>query len=753
MRRSHRRAALFAALALTSLVAAAPAPAAGVQVGTTSWTWGNPLPQGNGINALAFAGLQGYAVGDVGTILTTPDGGATWRGIASGTFATLDTVQAIDAGAFFAGGGCVGRRSNDGGKTFSRVAFTPVESKCSQPLAAAWFVSRTIGYVVLADGTVLRTDNNGDSFAQKVAVPGTASGGATGPAARVNALRFLDASTGLAATSDGKIYRTADGANSWTVVNDTQRQVRAFTFSDAKNGIAVGDQSLFLTTDDGGATWTAKALTISAAQNLRSVSCATDKLCVMATGSNQLVRTADGGLTATLVAPAQGALATAGFASLTRVVALGAGGATATSDDAGVTFAPVGGRLTGRYSAVVAGPANVAFATGDNGSLAKTTDGGATWTRSNVSTSEDVRDVSFPTATTGFALDTAGGLFRTTDGGATWRALDTGTTATAQAVIAPSATTVLVIGPRGVRRSTDGGDSFNAVRGAINTSRLSGVDRAGSALVVWGDQDVWRSVDQGRTWSAIRKPGKLTKLRNGKKVNQRPLVAADFVTAKLGFLATGDFPQGGLYRTTDGGATWKFLAGTGTGMSYGGGLSFSSAKKGYVIVGGRTSNPGVRTNLLSTSDGGATWTPQFVVPEQLGRRGVASGPNGTDYLLGGDAKLLATTTGGVSGTASKITISTKQRRFKKLPGGSITVTGTVSPAQAKDPVTVSYLLPGTKISWQHQTVFADASGKFTTSWRLRKGVNTFVAQWLGNFQASGRGSAPLAVTVGSVPKS
>lgn len=748
----HRRAAALVALATTllALAAAAGAAGAGVQVGSSSWAWGNPLPQGNTINALAFSGAHGYAVGDFGTILSTPDGGSTWKGLPSGTFTSLSVVQTIDADAFFAGGGCVGRRSDDGGKTFTRVAFTPVESACRQPLAAASFVTRLIGYVVVADGTVLRTDNNGQSFAQKVAVPGTQAGG--GGNVHVNVVHFLDASNGVAATSDGKLYRTADGANSWTVVNDTQRQVRAVLFFDAKNGVAVGDQSLYLTTDDAGATWTAKALAITPAQNLQTVSCATPKLCVMATGTNQLVRTTDGGLTGSLVAPSQGALKTAGFASATRVAALGAGGTTAVSDDAGATFGPIGGRLTGRYSAVVAGPANVAFATGDNGSLAKTTDGGATWVRSNVSTSEDVRDVSFPTATTGFALDTAGGLFRTTDGGATWRALDTGSTAAAQAVIATGAKSVLVIGPRGVRRSTDGGDTFNAVSGAINSSSLSGVDRAGTALVAWGFRDVWRSLDQGRTWSAVRKPGKLTKLRNGKQVNLRNVSAVDFVSATVGYLATGDFPQGGVYRTADGGKRWAFLAATGTGTSFGGGLSFSSATKGYLVVGGRTANAALRTNLLRTVDGGATWTPQLVVPDSIASRGVATGPNGTDYLLGGDANLLATTSGGAAGKPSAIVIRTKQRKFTKLPATSITVTGTITPAQAGDEVTVSYLVPGSRIIWSHQTVKADASGKFTSSWRLRKGINTFVAQWLGDFQSSGRGSTPLTIAVGAIKK-
>ena len=215
MQRSTSFAALLAALISFTLTASAGA--AGVQVGASSWTWGNPLPQGNTVNALAFSGAQGYAVGDFGTILSTPDGGTNWKGISSGTFTDLTAVQAIDADAFFAGGGCVGRRSNDGGRTFTRVAFTPVETKCSQPLAAAFFVSRLIGYVVLADGTVLRTDNNGEAFAQRIAVPGTRAGGGGGANVRVNALRFLDATTGIAATSDGKIYRTADGANSWTV--------------------------------------------------------------------------------------------------------------------------------------------------------------------------------------------------------------------------------------------------------------------------------------------------------------------------------------------------------------------------------------------------------------------------------------------------------------------------------------------------------------------------------------------------------
>ncbi len=56
-----RRATLASAVvaAAISFVTAAPA-LAGVQVGASGWVWGNPLPQGNTVRALSFAGLNGW---------------------------------------------------------------------------------------------------------------------------------------------------------------------------------------------------------------------------------------------------------------------------------------------------------------------------------------------------------------------------------------------------------------------------------------------------------------------------------------------------------------------------------------------------------------------------------------------------------------------------------------------------------------------------------------------------------------------
>ena len=727
-----KRLRLSAALACAAaLLAALPALApASVQVGSSGWQWGNPLPQGNTLRAISFAGANGYAAGDFGTLLRTTDGGTTWSGLLSGTFTNLSEVQAIDPDALFAAGGCVARRSNDGGTTFTRVAFTPVESSCKEQFAAGWFISRVTGFLALTDGTILRTDNNGDTFAQKNPLPGTrAPGGAATPVD----LRFLTDQIGLGATSDGKIYRTTDGANSWSLISDTARAVHSFFFLDANNGFAVGDGSLFLVTKDGGATWTPKDIGIPPT-NLRSVQCASLTLCVMTTEpGTALVRTDDGGATARLVTPSQDPIFAAGFASATRIAAGGATGATAVSDDAGLNFAPIGGRLSGTYTRVRAGgQGGTAFAPGDNGSLAKTTDAGKTWTRGNVATSEDVIDVAFPTAVVGYALDSSGGLFRTNDGGATWKTLDTGTTARPSELTAPTTSTVLVAGPTGLRRSTDSGNTFSAVKGKdVAKARLDAIDRAGSALFASGTRDLLRSTDRGKTWKALHKP----------TVNGKParLIHVDFLDAKNGyFLAQG----GALWRTANAGKSWSSLPGTGTEKAYG--IAFSSKTRGYLVIdrfGDVLNRSGF---LLKTTDSGATWHPQFVVSTPILGAGIATS-SAADYLLGGQSSFLFTTTGGDAGKASTLSVTTKHKKLSKPAG--ITVTGKLSPAAGNERVTVSYLPPGSG-RWAHQTVKTAANGSYTTSWRVRKGSNRFVAQWAGDFRSKGDGSGVLTVKVG-----
>lgn len=747
--RSRSRAAVLAVAAAAVAGAALPAGAgANVQVGSSGWLWGNPLPQGNTLRAMQFSGTTGYAAGDFGTLLKTSDGGATWSGLPAGTFSNLTVLQVLDGNTLVAGGGCVARRSTDGGATFTRIAFTNVESNCPAEanLAALAFLDSNTGFVFEQGGQVFQTDDGGTRFAAKIAVPGTrAVGGGAVPTDAV----FRSPTQGFVATSDGNVYETTDGGNSWLSVSKTDRAVRAISFASATVAYAVGDGNLFLKSADGGATWVAKPDGAPDGEDLTGVECSGEDVCVLSTKAGSKVGvTKDGGTGWTWPTPSSDPLYAAGLASATRLVAAGQQGSTVTSDDAGTTFAPVGGRLLGKFSRVVAGRVTgSAFAPGPDGTLGRTVDGGKTWTRGNVATSEDVLDVSFPTVNDGYALDVAGGVFNTNDGGGHWATLDTGSTARAQAVYAPSAAVVMVVGPTGIRRSVDSGGSFSAVHGAaVGSVQLSGVDRAGSAVVAWGAQDVARSLDNGRTWTTVRKPGKYKTVRVGrhrKKVNRLGVRNVDFVDANDGFLLDG---VGRLWRTANGGKSWTELPGVGTNGARG--MSFSSVKSGYLVISSFGDVRQATGFLLRTDDGGATWHPQFVVSDPIADKGVAAG-GGTDYLLGGQQSLLYSTSGGDAGAASDLTITAPKARYAKP--AHIVVTGALKPASGNERITVAYRAPGAT-AWRTQTVTASANGTFTSSWNLAKGDNTFVAQWQGNFRSHGDGSKVLVVHVGKAAK-
>ncbi len=247
--------------------------------------------------------------------------------------------------------------------------------------------------------------------------------------------------------------------------------------------------------------------------------------------------------------------------------------------------------------------------------------------------------------------------------------------------------------------------------------------------MAWGPRALFRSSDRGRTWRTVGRPGRTTVARK-----------VDFVDARTGYwLGTG----GRVWRTRDGGRRWTELLGIGTNDASG--MVWSSATRGYLVISRFGDVATASGFLLRTTDAGATWHPQFVVSTPIPPNGIATGRGGVDYLLGGDAGLLFSRSGGDAGRASRLTLNARGRVSRP---STIPVTGRLSPARGNERVTVSMLPPGSS-RWQHQTVRTAANGAFTTSWRVRRGTTRFVAQWAGDFRSAGDGSAPLALRVGA----
>ena len=256
-------------------------------------------------------------------------------------------------------------------------------------------------------------------------------------------------------------------------------------------------------------------------------------LCVLTTAAgngqpgNDLIRyeatagTSSGAPSTSQVTPSGTPIAAAAFAAGSNVVAAGNAGVTALSADAGKTFTPVGSKLPGSFSGVVAGPAKTAFAYGDNGAIAKTVNGGVIM---GAGQRPDVGDAAAASPSRrpapGFALDVSGGLFATADAGATWRTLDIGTTATPRSVLAPSRDDRLRGRPaqraalgrrRHVVHRGDGQDRQEV--GQPARRRRLGDLRLGRRLALAHDR---QGHARGRR---VKYPTRIVKLRSGKKVN------------------------------------------------------------------------------------------------------------------------------------------------------------------------------------------------------------------------------------------
>ena len=129
------------------------------------WFWQNPLPQGNSLGSVKFINTStGWAVGSLGTILRTTNGGTTWTLQLSGTTNNLSGVSFTDAN----NGTAVGNygtivRTTDGGANWN--------SQSSSTTNSLWSISFTDannGTAVGRGGTILRTTNGGGTFVNQI---------------------------------------------------------------------------------------------------------------------------------------------------------------------------------------------------------------------------------------------------------------------------------------------------------------------------------------------------------------------------------------------------------------------------------------------------------------------------------------------------------------------------------------------------------------------------------------------------------
>ncbi len=285
---------------------------------------------------------------------------------------------------YISGANGVVYKTSDGGGTYQNIC--PL---VGYDYFALDFVSENIGYLTnnlsSSDSKLYKTIDGAQSW-QELPIPPHIW----------RAITFLNANVGFVGGTIlnnvppavvGKLFKTTDGGQTWTeIVISNLNTVRSIFFVDNNNGYLCGEQGQFLKTTDGGLTWTLENLNLNTPipvtqlssndiyfKNVNEGFCLTNTLFH---NDSFLMKTIDGGNSWTRIV-----LPNSGYSSFDN------------------------------YSSIEFYDSNTGYITGgnitaDTGSILKSLDGGNTWVQMTVNTPRLI-GMSLVNSTTGYAVGNA----------------------------------------------------------------------------------------------------------------------------------------------------------------------------------------------------------------------------------------------------------------------------------------------------------------------------------------------------------
>jgi photosystem II stability/assembly factor-like uncharacterized protein len=363
--------ALFLAVVVASMgLFGAAAQAASASA--TGWTI-HHLEFGPLLSVAAPDPDHAWAVGPAPSIVTTSNGGVTWRSQDPGTTSQLYCVafsNAADGWAVGDAGAVVA--TTDGGAHWAPqtvpATAAPLIGVASHDLDA-WAVG--------AGGMIVATTDGGATWLAQTSPTATDLYGVS----------FADATHGWAAGDAGHIVATTDGGASWTAQQaHTTDYLNGVTCSGELHAWAVGEKGVILATSDGGVHWTVERRSAAKAADLYTVSFADSRHGWAVGDGGVLLATTNGGRTwrAQPTPAGSAALASVAFPDALHGFVSGVVGAMLTTSHAGWTDArpPVAVAAgTGWHRGAAHVTLHAADPAGGSGiaSLAYSFDHGKTW--------------------------------------------------------------------------------------------------------------------------------------------------------------------------------------------------------------------------------------------------------------------------------------------------------------------------------------------------------------------------------------
>jgi len=443
-------------------------------------------------------------------------------------------------------------------------------------------------YAVGDKGTLLKS-TNGTTWTIK----------ATPISEDIIGVNFISSTDGFIFTKSGKVYKTTDGADSWTLLSSSGldlEEINEVSFINQLTGVAVGikeSNGAIFRTSDGGATWTANQAIAS--RDLKSI---------------QFIGT--GGV----------------------AFAAGIDGVLLKSTDGGNTWITISTGLTVTFKEIHFKDRLNGCAIAD-GKLWYTESGGYSWTQPlQTVMGDEYVDLCFVNDNTGYALSKKGYVQATYNSGKSW-------TEKYKHNILQDLTTIsiesnragYVAGNNGtVINTSDINEVSNWITRATNLGTKAAKElhaKGGEVCALLNDGNIWYSATYGISWSKITSSGNY--------------VSVSFTSGDVGYALTSD---GTVVYTATAGANWMSWSSSSGGNAIG--LAASNAAPNWsptatdvVVVG----NGGKISKLVN---GSSSWSDITYAVKSPLLNGVNVVNSSTAYATGKGGILLRTLDGGIT---------------------------------------------------------------------------------------------------------
>ncbi len=451
---------------------------------------------GNPVRSITFppSSTTGYSAGDTGTSYSITSGGIT--NLPTSLSTNLKSVSFPTVAEGWICGGAIIRH-------FTGGVWTGDQTYPANGYNGISFVNNTTGWAVGDNGVIIHT-TDGKNWSPQTN-PDTHL-----PQRTLNDVFFLNASEGWAVGDGGIILHTTNGGTAWAIEADglTTNLLTSVYFTSSTNGYVAGINKTLLRFSNEGAPslkdWSAR-IPNAGSITLSDVQAIGNTVWISSSGSNEIFRSTDKGLTFTAVATA----------SVTQSLHM-----RNTSDGWAVGLA--------------------------KGS--STTDGGVTWSNPNTTIGGTLYDVYFPSSLIGYAVGNSGYVRRTSDGGTSWTTMTQPLNASILSVAFPDSSNpntgyvAISNAITTIYKTTDGGTTwnYNTLPGITSSMNCLKFIDANTGFAAGGNGEIFAY--KSGTWTKQTSP--VTTSLNG----------ISFTSDGLNGWAVGD--GGVMLHTTDGGTIW-----------------------------------------------------------------------------------------------------------------------------------------------------------------------------------------------------